>query len=88
MNWPAPGEEPEVNSTILDDMAAAKSAGQCCAREKEGKIAAGVWMWWTDALRSDDGRLGATAVCKHRHEWNSRRSCLGKRGMEVFDIQL
>jgi len=55
MSWPALGEELAVRTTILDDTAAAKSAAQGWAREKEAKIGAGVWMWWTDGSRSDDG---------------------------------
>ena len=88
MNWPAPGEEPAVRTTILDDTAAAKSAVQRWAREKEAKIGAGVWMWWTDGSRSDDGRVGAAAVCKHGNEWRCRRSFLGTGCMEVFDAEL
>jgi len=49
---------------------------------------AGVWMWWTDGSRSDDGRVGAAAVCKHGNEWRSRRSFLGTGCMEVFDAKL
>ena len=51
INWRAPGEEPAVRTTILDDTAAAKSAAQRWAREKEAKMGAGVWMWWTDGSR-------------------------------------
>ena len=87
MNWPAPGEESVVRATTLDDTTAAKSAAQCWAREKEAKIRAGVWMWWTDGSRSDDGRVGAAAVCKHASQWRSRRSFLGSGHMEVFDAE-
>jgi len=45
-------------------------------------------MWWTDGSRSDDGRVGAAAVCKPRDEWRSRRSYLGTGRMEVFDAEL
>jgi len=55
MNWPAPGEEPAVRTTILDNTAAGKRAAQRWAREKEATIGAGVWMWWTDGSRSDYG---------------------------------
>jgi len=65
MSWPAPGEESVVRTVILDDATAAKRAVQHWAREKEANVGAGVWMWWTDAPRSDDGRVGAAAVCKH-----------------------
>ena len=68
--------------------AAAKSAAQRWAREKEAKIGAGVWMWWTDGSRSDDDRVGAAAVCKHGNEWRSRRSFLGTGRMEGFDAEL
>jgi len=88
MNWPAPGEEQAVRTTILDDTTAAKSAAQRWAGEKEAKVGKGVWMWWTDESRSDDGRVGAAAVCKHGNEWRSRRSFLGTGRMEVFDAEL
>jgi len=77
MSWPAPGEEPAVRTTILDDTAAAKSAAQRWAREKEANIGAEVSMWWTDGSRSDDGRVGAAVVCKHGNDWRPRRSFLG-----------
>jgi len=88
MNWPAPGEEPAVRTTILDDTTAAKSAAQHWAREKEAQVGAGVWMWWTDGLRSDDGGVGAATVCKHGNEWRCRRSFLGTGRMVVFDAEL
>jgi len=86
MSWPAPGEEPVVRTTILDT-SAAKSTAQRWATEKEAKIGAGVWMWWTDGSHSDDGQVGAAAVCKHRNEWRSRRSFLGTGCMDVFDAE-
>ena len=88
MNWPAPGEESVVRTIILDDATSAKRAAQRWAREKEAKVGAGVWMWWTDGSRSDDDRVGAAAVCKHRGEWRSRRSYLGPGRMEVSDAEL
>jgi hypothetical protein len=88
MNWPAPGEEAAVRTTILDDTTAAKSTAKRWAREKEAKVGEEVWMWWTDGLRSDDGRVGAAAVCKHGNKWRSRRSLLGTGRMEVFDAEL
>jgi len=88
MNCPAPGEEPVVSNTILDNTTSAKSGAQRWAREKEAKIGAGVSMWWTDGSRSDDGRVGAAAVCKHGNQWRSGRSFLGTGRMEVFDAEL
>jgi len=88
MNWPAQSEEPAVRTTILDNTAAAKSAAQHWAREKEAKIGAGVSMWWTDGSRSDDGRVGPAAVCKLGNEWRSRRSFLRTGHMEVFNAEL
>jgi hypothetical protein len=88
MSWPAPGEQPVVSTTILDDTTAAKSAAQRSAREKEGTAGAGVSMWWTDGSHSEDGRVGAAAVCKHGKEWRSRRSFLSTGRMEVFDAEL
>jgi len=85
---PPPGEESVVRTAILDDTTAAKSAAQRWGREKEAKIGAGVWMWWTDGSRSDDGRVGAAAVCKHGNQWRSCRSFLRTGRMEVFDAEL
>jgi hypothetical protein len=45
-------------------------------------------MWWTDGSRSDDGRVGAAAVCKHGNVWRSLRSYLGTGRVEVFDAEL
>jgi len=45
-------------------------------------------MWWTDGSRSDDGQVGAAAVCKHGNVWRSRRSYLGTGRVEVFDAEL
>jgi len=88
MSWLAPGEEPAVMTTILDNSAAAKSATQRWASEEEAKIRAGVRIWWTDGSRSDDGRVGAAALCKHGNEWRPCRSFLGNGRMEVFDAEL
>jgi len=88
MNWPAPGEEPAVRTTILHNSIAGKSAAKRWARQKETKIGAGVWMWWTDGSRSDDGRVQAAAECTHGTEWRSDGSVLGTARMEVFDTEL
>jgi hypothetical protein len=77
-----------VRTAILDDATAAKRAAQRWAREKEAKVGAGIWMWRTDGSRSDDGQVGAAAVCKHRDEWRSHRSYLGTGRMVVFDAKL
>jgi len=45
-------------------------------------------MWWTDRSQSDDGRVGAAAVCKHRDSWRAFRSHLGTGRMEVYDAEL
>jgi hypothetical protein len=87
-DWPPPGEGSVVRTTILDHTTAAKSAAQRCAREKEAKVGAGVWMWWADGSRSEDGRVGPAAVCKHGNQWLSRRCFRGPGRMEVFDAEL
>jgi len=87
MNWPALGEEPVLSTTILD-ATATKCTTQRWAREKEAKIGAGVWMWWTDGSRSDDGRVGAAAVCEHGNELMFRRSSLGTGRMEDSHAEL
>jgi hypothetical protein len=88
MSWPAPGEEPVVKTIILDDKSTAKRAAQRWAREKEAKVGAGVWMWWTDGSRSDDGRVGPAAMCKHGNEWRTCHSYLGTGRMAVCDAEL
>jgi len=88
MSWPTPGQEGVVRTTLLDDTTAAKCDAKRWAREKAAKVGAGVWMWWTDGSRSDNGRVGVAAVCKHRNEWRSYRSFLGTGHMEVFDAEL
>jgi alpha-glucosidase (family GH31 glycosyl hydrolase) len=88
MSWPPLGEEPVVKTIIPDDKCTAKRAAQCWAREKEANVGVGVCMWWTDGSRSDDGRVGAEAVCKHGNEWRTHRSKLGTDCMEVFDTEL
>jgi len=85
MNCLAPGEAPAVRTTILDVTTAAKSASHRWAGEKEHKVGTGVRIWWTNGLRSDDGRVGAAAVCKHGNKCRSRHSFLETEHMEVFD---
>ena len=71
------GEEPVVITIILDGQSTAKRASKRWAREKEAKVNAGVWMWWTDGSPSDIVRVGAAVVCKHGDEWRTRHSYLG-----------
>jgi len=88
MSWPAPGEESVVRTVILYNATAAKRAEQRCARGKEATVGAGVWMWWTDGSRSDDGVVECAAVCNNRDKWRSRLSYLGTGRMEVLDAKL
>jgi hypothetical protein len=84
MNWQAQGEESLVRTVILHDATTAKRVAQLREKQKEAQVGAEVWIWWTDGTRSDDGRVGAAAVCKHRDEWRYHRSYLGTGRMEVF----
>ena len=88
MSWPDPGEGSVVRTIILDDTTAAKKAAQRWEKEEDAKVGAGVWMWWTDGLCSDNGRVGAAAVRKHRDERRSHCSCLSTGQMEIFDAKL
>jgi len=88
MSWLPRGEESVVRTVLLHDASDTKRAPQRWARQKQAKVGAVVRMWWTDGPRSDDGQVAATAVCKHRAEWRSRRSYLGTEQMEVFDSEL
>jgi len=44
-------------------------------------------MWWTDGSHSDDGRVGAATVSKHRDKCRSGRSSLVTVRKEVFDAE-
>jgi hypothetical protein len=88
MSWPAPGHDPVVRTIILDDTTAAKIAAQRWASEKDAKIGAGVWMWWADRTRSDDGPVGAAALCKHRNGRRSHHSALVTGRRKVIDTGL
>jgi hypothetical protein len=85
---PRPDEEPVVKTVILNDDTAAKREAKPWARESEANVGAGVWMWWTDGSRSDDCRVGAAAVRKHRDGWRAYRSHLGTGRMEVYDSEV
>ena len=87
-SWPVLGEEPVVKTITLEDKRIAKSAAQRWAREKEAKVGVGIWMWWTDGSRSDDGLVGAAAVCKPGNQGRTRDTYLGTGCMEVFDSEL
>jgi len=88
LNCPAPGEEPAVRTTMLDDTTAGQSTTQRWARENESYIGAGLSMCWNDGSRSDDGRVAAVAVCKHENQWRSRRCSPGTGRMEGFKAEL
>lgn len=45
-------------------------------------------MWWTDKFRSDDGMVGAAAVCKHTDSWRKFHSNPGTAQKEVYDPEL
>jgi hypothetical protein len=88
MSWPRPDEEPAVKTVRLRNDTTAKRETIPWARAREAKVGAGVWMWWTDGSRSDDGRVGAMAVCKHSHGWRAFSSHLGTGRMEVYNAEL
>jgi len=58
------------------------------AKEEDAKVGAGVWIWWTDESRSDNGGEGAAAVWKPGNECRTQRSYLGTGHMEVFNDEL
>jgi hypothetical protein len=88
MCWPDPGDEPAFKTTILEDDVAAKRAAGIWAKEKDGKSGSGTWTWWTDGSRTDDGRVGAAAVCLNGDSSTVFRSYLGTGRIEVFDPEL
>jgi len=85
---PEAEEQPAVKTVILGDDIAAKREATWWVREKEAKVGAGVWMWWTDGFRTHDGKVAAAVVCKHRDGWKSLCSHLGTGRMEVYNAEL
>ena len=73
-----PWKEAAVKTIIVDDKVAAKRATKQWAREKEGKVGSGVWMWWKDGSQTDDGRVGAMALYINGDGWTVYHSYLGK----------
>ena len=87
-DWPPPADESVVRTITMEHTSKARNAAKCWAPGKDSNIGAGVWIWWTDGLRSDNGPVGAAAVCKHGNHWRSRRSFLVTRGMMVSDTEM
>jgi len=88
VHWPNSDEEPAAKSVILNKFTAAKRDAICLVREREAEVGAGVWMWWTDRLRLDEGRVGAATVCNHGDPWKAFHSILGTGQLEVYDAVL
>jgi len=65
MRWPNPDQEPAGWTVILYTDTAPKREAIRWARDREAMVGAGVGLWRTDRLQSDNGRGGAAAVCKH-----------------------
>jgi len=74
-------------TTILDDTTAAKSTAQCCTREKEAKVGAGVWVRWTAGSHSGDGHVGAAGMCKQGNQLRSSRNFRSMESMELMKAE-
>jgi len=48
MRWPNHDDKPAAKAVILSEGTAAKREAIHWGREREAKVSAGVWMWWTD----------------------------------------
>jgi len=48
MRWGRPDEEPAVKTVTLRDYTAAQREAKGWTREREAKVGAGAWMWWTN----------------------------------------
>jgi hypothetical protein len=77
MRWPKPGERPGVKATMLEDDTEAKKAAELWAKETEGQLGSGTWIWWTDGSRTDDETVGAAEVSLHGDGEMVFRSYLG-----------
>ena len=88
MPSPNPDKEPPVKTVILSKARRLRQRRSAGRQEREAKVGARVWMWWTDGSRSEYGRVGAVAVCKHRDRWKAYRSPLGTRGMNINYAEL
>jgi hypothetical protein len=57
MWWPDLGEEPAVETSILEDDTTAKTAAELWARRTESKAESGTCTWWINGSRADDARV-------------------------------
>jgi len=88
MRWPDPGEKPAVKTTILEDDTEAKRAADLWAKEKAGESGSGTWSWWTDGSRTENERVGDSAMGLNRDGGTVFRSYPGTGRMEVFHAEL
>ena len=88
MSWPVPGEDPVVESIILDDTRTAYSDMLCWVREKAVNVGEGVWLRRTNGSPSDDSHVGAAAACKQGNVWRTRCSRLGTGLMKDVHVEL
>ena len=88
MRWADPGEKTAVKTTILEDDTEAKRAADLWAKEKAGESGSGTWSWWTDGSRTDDARVGDSAMGLNRDGGTVFRSYPGTGRMEVFHAEL
>jgi len=87
MCWPDHMEQPAVRTTILEDDAAAKKAAQLWAKRNERTAGSGIWTQSTDRSQTDDGRVGAAAVCLIGDGLKIFCSYIGTWRMKVFNTK-
>jgi len=88
MRWPNPAKVLAVKTVILREDMAAKREVIRWAREREAEVGAAGWMWWIDGSRSNDGRVGAAAVCNHGDRREAFCCHLCTVQMQVHDAEL
>jgi hypothetical protein len=88
MIWVPLSNESVVVTTTLVNNTAVKRNVQRWGRVNEAIIGTGIWMWCADEPGSDDGQVGAAAVCKHGYQLTSHGSYLGVGCRELSNGEL
>lgn len=88
MCLPDPDEERAVKTVLLHNDNPVKREAICWARERVAEVGTGVWMRSTHRSQSDDYRVGAAVLHKHRDSWRAFCYQLGTEYSEVTYAEL
>jgi len=88
MCCPDQGAAPAVKTAIPKDDGVGKRTTKLWAHWKETKAESWTLTWCTDRSRTDEGKVGAAAVCLHGCSWMVFGSYLRTGWNEVVDAPL